>query len=449
MNEGKSKLFKNKALFALIIPLVIEHALNLVVGMVDSIMVSSAGEAAVSGVSLIDTVMVLVIYIFSAMAAGGAVVAGQYLGSGDKVNAKKAAGELVWMNGLIAVLVTALVFALSGWIVGSLFGDIAENVAASARDYLFYTAFSIPAIALFNAGTSIFRTIGDTKTTMKLSLMMNLINCAGNAVLIYGLSMGAAGAAISTLFSRWVAAIFIIVLLLNQKRELSIERTLRHKFDWRLAKQIARVGIPGGIENGIFQVGKIALVGLAATFGTTAITANAVTQTLAAIETIPGGAIQLAIVMVIARCVGAGEFEQAKYYNRKLILIATIAHIGLGGLMYLGLPLILKLYTLSAETTALIGSMFLWHTIGAALLWPMAFVQTASLRAAGDVKYPMVMSIVSMWVFRFGGAYLLSTVMGFGAVGIWVSMSMLDWGFRAIIYALRWRGGKWQSMKVI
>ncbi|WP_322183272.1 MATE family efflux transporter [Neglectibacter caecimuris] len=442
-------LFTNKALLALIIPLIIENALSLVVGMIDSIMVSSAGEAAVSGVSLIDTVMVLIIYLFSAMAAGGAVVAGQYLGGGDKTNAKKAAGELVWINGLISIAVTVLVFILSGWIVGNLFGDIAEDVAASAGDYLFYTAFSIPAIALFNAGTSIFRTMGDTKTTMKVSLLMNLLNCAGNALLIYGCSIGVAGAAISTLIARWAAAVLLIALLLNQKRELSIERSFRHHFNWSLFRQIARVGIPGGIENGIFQVGKIALVGLAATFGTTAITANAVTQTLASIEVIPGGAVQLAIATVISRCVGAGEIEQAKYYNRRLILFTALANLGLGTLMYLGLPLILGLYTLSAETAALIGSMFLWHTIGAVSLWPMAFVQTAALRAAGDVKYPMLMSIVSMWVFRFVGAYLLCYGLNLGAVGIWISMAMLDWGFRAVVYALRWKSGKWESMKVI
>ncbi len=447
--EKSKRLFTKKDLLALIVPLIIESALSLVVGMIDSVMVSSAGEAAVSGVSLIDTVMVLIFYIFSAMAAGGAVVAGQYLGRADKRNAKKAAGELIWINGFISVAVTLLVFGLSRWIVGSLFGDIEEEVAASARDYLFYTAFSIPAIALFNAGTSIFRTMGDTKTTMKISLLMNGLNCAGNALLIYGLKMGAAGAAISTMISRWVAAVLIIALLLDQKRELAIEKTLRHKFDWLLAKQIARVGIPGGIENGIFQVGKIALVGVAATFGTTAITANAVTQTLASIEVIPGGAVQLAIVTVIARCVGAGEYEQAKYYNRRLILLTMLANLGLGTFMYLGLPLILNLYTLSAETAALIGSMFLWHTIGAATLWPLPFVQTASLRAAGDVKYPMIMSIVSMWVFRFGGAYLLCYGLNLGAVGIWISMAMLDWGLRAVIYALRWRSGKWRSMKVI
>lgn len=448
--EQKQRLFSNKALFALIIPLVIENALSLIVGMVDSIMVSSAGEAAVSGVSLIDTVMVLVIYIFSAMAAGGAVVAGQYLGSGDKKAANQAASEMVWLNGLISLFLTAVVFALSHWIVDSLFGDIASDVQKSASDYLFYTAFSIPAIGIFNAAASTFRTMGDTKTTMKISLLVNALNCGGNALLIYGFRMGAAGAAISTLVARWVAAVLIVALLLNEKRELHLEKTLRHHFSWLLTKQIARVGIPGGIENGLFQIGKIALVGLVAKFGTSAITANTITQTLASIEVIPGGAIQMAIVTVIARCVGAQDYEQARTYNRRLLLVAMAAHAVWGGLMYLGLPLILGLYSnLTGETVALVRSMFLWHTIGAATLWPLAFIQTASLRAAGDVKYPMVMSILSMWVMRIGGAYLLVYPLGVGVAGVWISMAMLDWGFRAVLYALRWKSGKWQNMKVI
>lgn len=448
--EQKQRLFSNRMLLALIIPLVVENALSLIVGMVDSIMVSSAGEAAVSGVSLIDTVMVLVIYIFSAMAAGGAVVAGQYLGSGDQKAANQAANEMIWLNGVISVFITAVVFALSGWIVGSLFGDIAPDVQKAASNYLFYTAFSIPAIGIFNAAASTFRTMGDTKTTMKISLLMNALNCGGNALLIYGFQMGAAGAAISTLFARWVAAALIIVLLLSEKRELHLEKTLRHHFNWLLTRQIMRVGIPGGIENGLFQIGKIALVGLVAKFGTSAITANTITQTLASVEVIPGMAIQMAIVTVVARCVGAQDYEQAKYYNRRLLLVTALAHAVWGGLMYAGLPLILGLYSnLTAETVSLVRSMFLWHTIGAAILWPLAFIQTASLRAAGDVKYPMIMSILSMWVMRIGGAYLLVYPLGVGVAGVWVSMAMIDWGFRAVIYALRWRSGKWKTMKVI
>lgn len=449
MRIPQKYLFSGKAMAGLIVPMVVELSLKLVVGMVDSVMVSTAGEAAVSGVSLIDTVMQLIIYIFAAMASGGAVVAGQYLGRGDRSLAKKAADELMWLNTLLAGVVTVAVLAASQWIVGSLFGDIADAVAVSAGDYLFYTAFSIPAIAVFEAGAAVFRTMNDSKTTMKISLLMNVINCVGNTLLIYGCAMGVKGAAISTLAARWAAAVIITILLLNQKRELCLKRTLYHRFHLQLTKQILRVGVPGGVENGVFQIGKIILVGLAATFGTSAITANAITQTLASIEVIPGSAVQLAAVTLIARCVGAGDYEQAKFYNRKLLKITYISHSVLGAAMYFGLPLILSVYSLTPETGALIGAMFLWHTIGAVTVWPLAFDLPAALRAAGVVKYPMVLSIVSMWVFRFGGAYLLSKSLGIGAVGIWIAMAVLDWGFRAVGYVFRWRSGKWKTKGII
>lgn len=448
--QQEKRLFSNKALVSLIIPLALQSALSLIVGMADSIMVSSAGEASVSGVSLIDTVMVLVIYLFSAMAAGGSVVAGQLLGSGDKKRANHAADELLWLNGAISIIVTVIVFALSGWITGSLFGDIAPDVEQAAKSYLFFTVFSIPAIGIFEAAAAVFRTMGDTKTTLKLSVLMNGINVCGNAILIYGCNMGAAGAAIATLVARWVAAVVLVLLLLNQDRELHIQKTLRHKFDWALTRQIARVGIPGGIENGLFQLGKIVLVGLVAKFGTSAITANTITQTLASIEVIPSGAIQTAMVTVIARCIGAGDYDQARYYNRRLILVAMICNGIWGAILYLSLPIILMLYSnLTEETVQLTRQMFFWHTAGAAVIWPFAFVQPSSLRAAGDVKFPMVISVLSMWVFRIGGAYLLVYPLGMGVAGVWFSMAFLDWGFRGIAYILRWRSGKWEKMKVI
>lgn len=448
--QQKERLFSNKALVSLILPLALQNALSLIVGMADSIMVSSAGEASVSGVSLIDTVMVLVIYLFSAMAAGGSVVAGQYLGRKDHKNANHAADELLWLNGAISLIVTALVFALSGWITGSLFGDIAPDVEHAAGSYLFFTVFSIPAIGVFEAAAAIFRTMGDTKTTLKLSLLMNGINICGNAILIYGFSMGAAGAAIATLVSRWVAAVVVVGLLLNEKRELHLQKTLRHQFDWSLTRQIARVGIPGGIENGLFQLGKIVLVGLVAKFGTSAITANTITQTLASIEVIPSGAIQMAMVTVIARCIGAKDYDQARFYNRRLIGIAMLCNAIWGALLYLSLPIILMLYSnLTEETVSLTRRMFFWHTAGAAVIWPFAFVQPSSLRAAGDVKYPMFISVLSMWVFRIGGAYLLVYPLGMGVSGVWFSMAVMDWGFRSIMYISRWRSGKWQTMRVI
>ena len=354
----------------------------------------------------------------------------------------------MWLNAIISLIIMLLMFAISEWILTHLFGRIDADVYYHAKRYLFVAIFSIPAIGLFEAGTAIFRTMNDSETTMKISLLMNAINAVGNAILIYGFLMGTQGAALSTLVSRWVAAFIVVGLLLNPKRELSLERSLSHRFDWSLTKNILRLGIPNGVENGLFQLGKIVLLGFVATFGTSAITANAVSQTLASLEVIPGSAIQLAMIPVISRCVGKKDFEQARYYNGKLMKMAYAAMWIWCGVMVLSLPGVLKIYQLSEETAKLMVTMFLWHTAGAVTIWPLSFDLPASLRASGDVRFPMIISIFSMWTMRLGGAHFLATVMQLGAVGVWIAMSMLDWGFRGIIYVFRWRSGKWMEKRL-
>ena len=442
---SKNLIYSNRDILRLVIPLIIELALQLIVGLFDSIMVSSVGEAAVSGVSLVDAVTQLIIYLFSALAAGGAIVAGQYLGAGRQTEAQRSAGELLWLNGLPSAAVMLLMLFLSEWILTHLFGHIEEDVAYNARRYLNIVIFSIPAIGLYEAAAAIFRTMNDSRTTMKLSLLMNIMNCMGNAVLIYGCSMGTQGAAFSTVVSRWVAAILAVGLLLNPRRELHIEKTWRHRFTWSLTRDILKMGVPSGAENGIFQLGKIVLLGLVTTFGTSAITANAVTQTLASLQVIPGSAIQLAMLSVISHCVGAKDYAQAKYYNRKLLLFAYSALAVWAALLTASLPMLLSIYHLSEETANLTLSLFLYHTAGTILIWPLSFDLPSALWASGDVRFTMVVSIVSMWVFRLGGAYWLANTLKLGVLGVWLAMAFLDWAFRSAAYLARWRSGKWKT----
>lgn len=441
----KNPIYSSRDLFNLIIPLLIELAMTLVVGLLDSIMVSSVGESAVSGVSLVDSIMQLLIYVFTALAAGGAIIAGQFSGAGLRKEANEAAEELLWLNVLFSIVITLLMLLSADWILLHLFGQIDTEVYYHARRYLLAVVFSIPAIGIYEAAAAVFRTMNDSKTTMKLSLLMNISNCVGNAILIYACSMGTLGAAISTTLSRWAAAILIVRLLLDSRRELHVRRTWRHRFTWSLTRNILKMGIPNGVENGIFQLGKIMILGLVTTFGTCAITANAVTQTLASLEAIPGNAIQIAMVPVISHCIGAGDYEQVKYYNRKLLKFAYIAVSCWSLLLGAGLPFILSVYHLSDETATLTISLFLCHTLGLIFIWPLAFDLPAALRASGDVRFTMVISVLSMWVFRFGGAYLLANILGLGVPGVWIAMAFLDWGFRAIIYIARWHSGKWKT----
>lgn len=444
----QTKIFSKKQLWQLILPLIIELLLNLLVGMIDSIMVSSVGESAVSGVSLVDTVMQLLIYLFSALGTGGAVVAGQYLGRDDKERARESSEQLVWFSGLFSIAVMAGLLCLKNPILNHLFGQITPEVHDYANIYLIITAFSVPGIAIYQACAATFRTMGNSKVTMWISLLMNIINCTGNAILIYGMRMGTAGAAIATLLSRTVAAVVIVVLLFNPKRQLYLRRTCKVRLKWNLIKRVLSIGAPNGLENGMFQLGKILVLSLISLFGTQAIAANAIGMTIAGIQVIPGSAIALALTTVIARCVGKGDYEQAKYYNRLLIFLTCAAMLVLDWSLYFALPWILPFYHLSAETAELTRQMVLVHTACAGIIWPITFDLPASMRAAGDARFAMVISIISMWVFRIGTGYLLALGMHMGAIGVWIAM-VIDWMFRAIVFSIRWRSGKWRAKSVI
>ena len=441
-------LFSNRELANLIGPLVIEQLLAVFVGMADSIMVANVGEAAVSGVSLVDNIMILIINIFAALATGGAVVAGQYIGRKDEKSACKAATQLVWFVSLSAVAIMILAYFGKDIILNQVFGHITAEVKGHADIYLLIVTASIPFIALYNGGAAIFRAMGNSQVSMRVSLLMNAINVTGNAILVFGLRIGTAGVAIPTLISRMVAAIVITALLCNQTRILHIERTLKIRFDGRMIRKILAIGVPNGLENSMFQLGKILVLSLVSTFGTYAIAANAVSNAIALFQILPGMAISLAITTVISQCVGANDYEQVHYYLKKLLAIIYVAMVGTVALIFLALPLILKAYNLSDQTAAAATNIIHFHGISAMIIWPLSFALPAAYRAAGDAKACMYTSIVSMWIFRIGFSYLVGKYMGLGVFGVWVAM-VIDWVVRAICFIIRYFNGKWKHGAIV
>lgn len=401
-----------------------------------------------SGVSLVDNIMILIINIFAALATGGAVVAGQYIGRKDEKSACKAATQLVWFVSLSAVAIMILVYFGKDIILNQVFGHITAEVKGHADIYLLIVTASIPFIALYNGGAAIFRAMGNSQVSMRVSLLMNAINVTGNAILVFGLRIGTAGVAIPTLISRMVAAIVITVLLCNQTRILHIERTLKIRFDGRMIRKILAIGVPNGLENSMFQLGKILVLSLVSTFGTYAIAANAVSNAIALFQILPGMAISLAITTVISQCVGANDYEQVHYYLKKLLAIIYVAMVGTVALIFLALPLILKAYNLSDQTAAAATNIIHFHGISAMIIWPLSFALPAAYRAAGDAKACMYTSIVSMWIFRIGFSYLVGKYMGLGVFGVWVAM-VIDWVVRAICFVIRYFNGKWKHGAIV
>ena len=375
-------------------------------------------------------------------------VAGQYIGRKDEKSACKAATQLVWFVSLSAVAIMILVYFGKDIILNQVFGHITAEVKGHADIYLLIVTASIPFIALYNGGAAIFRAMGNSQVSMRVSLLMNAINVTGNAILVFGLRIGTAGVAIPTLISRMVAAIVITVLLCNQTRILHIERTLKIRFDGRMIRKILAIGVPNGLENSMFQLGKILVLSLVSTFGTYAIAANAVSNAIALFQILPGMAISLAITTVISQCVGANDYEQVHYYLKKLLAIIYVAMVGTVALIFLALPLILKAYNLSDQTAAAATNIIHFHGISAMIIWPLSFALPAAYRAAGDAKACMYTSIVSMWIFRIGFSYLVGKYMGLGVFGVWVAM-VIDWVVRAICFIIRYFNGKWKHGAIV
>lgn len=446
--EKERILFTNRALAALILPLIVEQFLAVLVGMADSVMVASVGEAAVSGVSLVDNIMVLFTNLFAALATGGAVIAGQYLGQKNGKLASRAATQLIWFTTILAVVIMAVIYCGKWFVLHVVFGQIDADVMGHADTYLMIVTASIPFIALYNAGAAIFRAMGNSKVSMQVAVIMNVVNVAGNATLIYGFHRGTEGVAIPTLVSRITAAVLIIFMLSRKENVIHIEKTFRFHPDWTMVKRILGIGIPNGLENSMFQLGKIIVLSLVSTFGTYAIAANAVCNAVANFQVLPGMAINLAVTAVIARCVGAGDHEQAEYFTKKLIRLVYLCMWGVNLIVLCVMPLVLWAYNLSDITAQTARSVLYFHSVSACLIWPVSFTVPSALRAAGDAKVTMVISLASMWIFRIIFSYVLGGWLGLGVLGVWIAM-VIDWCVRAVCMTLRYKTGKWKQIHSI
>ena len=440
-----NRLFSRKDLVRLIIPLIVDQFLQVAVGLSDSIMVARVGEAAVSGVSLVDTVMLLIINIFTALATGGAVIAGQYLGRKDPKTGCEATAQLFNFTFLFSIFIMILGYFGQNVILYHVFGKIEPEVMKDSRTYLLIVLASIPMIAMYNAGAAIFRAMGNSNIAMKTSLLMNSINVFGNALLIFGFHCGVEGVAIPTVVSRGVACVVILVLLNNQEHALHILHPYPFKIKWDVLKKILYIGIPNGLENSMFQLGKIAVLSLVSGLGTASLAANAVGNNIANFAILPGMSFGFALLTVCAQCVGAGDFEQVKYYTRHMMRVEYLCLIASNLIVILALPFILSVYNLSDEAAQYANDIILYHAACVVTIWPLSFTLPNTLRAAADVKVTMVLSIISMWVFRFGFSYLLAIEFHMGIFGVWVAMT-IDWLVRGIFFVCRYRSGRWQKI---
>lgn len=442
--QANRPLFSRQSLVKLIWPLIIEQTLAITVGLADSMMVASVGEAAVSGVSLVDMISVLLINVFSAMATGGAVVVSQFIGARDLKLARRSTDQLVLVTAVLSLAITALVLIFRRSMLYLFFGKVEADVMANCLTYVIITAPSYPFIALYNSAAAIFRSQNNSKLSMKVSLLMNGINLGGNAILIYIVGMGVAGVAIPTLVSRIVAAVVMMVLLCRKQNPVRMSPLREIRPNMSLISRILSIGIPSAVENGMFQFGKIIVVSMISGFGTAQITANAMGNNIANLSILMGQAMSLAIVTVVGQCVGAQDLRQARSYALKLIGVGEIMLIVSSAAVMLLFSPIIHLYGASAETAEYIRKIVTINCVSTPVFWACSFILPGALRAANDARFTSIVAVFSMWTFRVGCSYLLGVTLGWGVVGVWTAM-ILDWVVRDAFYVPRFLTGGWKK----
>ena len=428
-NETEQRLFTASTLRRLIWPLIIEQLLAITLGMADIIMVTTLGEAAVSGVSLVDNINILINNIFAALATGGAVVCAQYIGRRDAKMVSVTAKQLIYAVSAAAIILM---------IIGLVFR---------------YPLFSLPGIALYNGCAALFRAQGNSKVSMYIALLVNILNIGGNAILIFAFHWHVEGVAIPTLVARTAAAVVLLVLLYHDKPyrgapAINITGLLKFAFDPKIIKHILAIGIPNGLENSMFQIGKILVLTLIASFGTGAIAANAAANTITSLEVLPGAAIGLAMLTVVGQCLGAGRPDEAEYFARKLMKITYLSMIALNVPILLFSAPIAAIFHLQPQTMQLARRMLCVHGFFGILIWPLSFTLPNVLRAAGEAKFTMIVSMISMWTIRVGVSYIFAACTGLGAMGVWYAM-ILDWVLRSAIFSVRFLRGKWKNKTII
>ena len=433
---------------SLLIPVVLEQLLNSIMGTADTMMVSNVGSAAISAVSLVDSINILVIQAFSALAAGGAIVCAQYIGQQNQERANESARQVLFIITLISIVVSAICLGFKKPLLRLIFGSVEADVMRASEIYFFYTALSFPFIALYDAAASIFRAQDNTKGPMTISMISNIMNIVGNAIMIWGFHMGVAGAAIATLISRIFCALVVLIQLRRDRQPIVVRDYLKIRPDWPMIGRILGIGIPSGVENSMFQLGKLAIQSTVSTLGTVAIAAQAMTNILENLNGIAGIGVGVGLMTIVGQCMGANRKDEAVYYIKKLSVIAEVTIIVSCLLVFVLTRPVTMLGGMEKTSADMCWHMVMWITIVKPIMWVSAFVPAYGLRAAGDVKFSMISSCAVMWLCRFCLSVLLIRGLGFGPMGVWIGM-FADWTVRAVLFTWRFHSRKWLEHKVI
>lgn len=442
------RLFVNKKLAALLIPLALDQLLNSFMGTVDTLVVSNLGSAAISAVSLVDSINILIVQAFFALASGGTVVCSHYLGCKKEKHAKEAAKQLIFITFIMSVIIAGLCLAFNGPILKLIFGDVEPAVMTNAKTYFFFSAISYPFIALYDDGSSIFRAQENSRLPMLISIWANVLNLVLNLVFVWVFRWGVAGSASATMIARIFSMLAVMYRLRNPELEISLKNYFSIRPDWGEIRRILHIGIPSGVENSMFQFGKLAIQSTVSLMGTAAIAAQGMTNIIENLNGILAMGVGVGLMTVVGETLGAGRKEEAVYYIKKLCVIAEAVVIVSCLVMYALVRPITHFGGMEPASAKMCIFMVTWITIVKPLVWVMSFIPAYGLRAAGDVKFSMTVSVLSMWLCRVTLAMILARVFHMGPMAVWIGM-FTDWTIRCVIFTIRFKNQKWLNHQVI
>ncbi len=446
--DSVKRLYSKEDLLKLLIPLMIENIMLSLMGTVDTIMVSNLGNAEVSGVSLVDSISKLILYMVQSIATGGTIICSQYLGFKKYDKANESARQVILCSALVGIVIMSILLWIRNPLLSLIFGSVDEAVMTASRDYFFIVILSYPFLSLYSVCSALYRSTGNSRLPMLISVFSNVLNITGNSILLFVVKMGVSGAALSTLISTIVSTVIIMCFIRRPGQTLDIGKLTKMRPDIKQMLWVLRIGIPTGIENSMFQLGKLFVQSTVSTLGTVAIASNAIVSSLELVSSMPSMGISIGIITVAGTCIGAGRLDEAKYFIKKFTLWSGILLLFTTWLIFALTKPVSLLAGLQGEAYDMTFNVMLMITIVKPIFWPLAFVPSNGMRAAGDGPFSMITASLSMWIARVGLSLILCRFFGFGLYGIWIGYE-LDWLVRSVINTLRFRSGKWTKHKVM
>ncbi len=437
-----------RQVIALFIPILIDQAFIIGFNVANTAMISSSGVAAVSAVSIIDSLNVFLLNVFIAVATGGTVVVAQYKGSRNDAMLSKAAGGSVASVSLLALGIGLLVVLLHNPVLSLLFGSASPDVLANAKIYLIGSGISYLGIGIEQAVCGVMRGIGKSRVALALSLIMNLLYVLMNILFITILDMGVLGMTLAINIARYAGALCAVIYLVRM--DVTLHLRLRQLFHVSLSmlKKIMYIGLPFAAEQMFFNGGKMLTQVFIVGMGTYAIATNAIGGTMALLYQIPAQALSLTIVTVVGQCIGARNIDDARKFIKSFLWLASWSFVLMTAIL---LPLFHPLVSVFHPPAEIVDDL-LWlmviNAIAQIPLWAISFILPSGLRAAGDSRFTSVTSMLTMWLFRVVLGYVLGVTLGMGIIGVWLAMNC-EWGIRGAVFLWRFRGKKWYEHRLI